>query len=399
MESMLKREHVQPEAGAWNRTVATLFVVAVVAAAASAFGFFRDREQFAFSYLVSFAFFLSLSLAGLFFVMLQHLTRAGWSVAVRRVAESMGMTVPAFVILFLPVALGIHDLYHWSHADVMEHDALLRHKEPFLNSTFFLVRAAVYFVVWGVLARYFYVTSVRQDQSRDPRLTVVMQRRSAPGMVLFAFTLTFMSFDWIMSLDPHWYSTIFGVYIFSGSALAGFAVIFLVVRGVQGAGYLRDIVRLDHYRDLGRLLFAFTVFWAYIAFSQYFLIWYGNIPEETVFFVDRLEGSWRAVTMVLAAGHFGVPFLLLMSRWTKNKPAIIGLMAVWILVMHYLDVYWLIMPVLHREGVRLNWMDFACMGTVGAVFLALLIRQLGSRPLVPVGDPRLAESLRFQSDY
>jgi hypothetical protein len=331
--------------------------------------------------------------------MLQHLTRAGWSVVVRRIPESMLAVFPALTVLFLPVILGLHDLYHWSHADAVAHDELLAHKAAYLNPTFFLIRAGVYFLAWLLLSWYFLRSSVRQDTTQDPKATVSMQRRAAPGMNLFAVTISFAGFDWIMSLDPHWFSTIFGVYIFAGSALAGFAAITLVVAALRRAGYLRGAIRLDHFRDLGRLQFAFSVFWAYIAFSQYFLIWYGNIPEETLFYIHRLEGSWAGATRLLAVGHFVVPFLVLMSRWTKSRLWIVVSMSIWILLMHYLDVFWLVMPTVAKHGVEFHWMDLACFAAVGLVFLALLVRELARHHLVPIGDPRLPESLGLRTDY
>lgn len=399
MEKTTFQDNLKLADGAATKRLMPLIVVGAVALGLSAAGYAQDKHQFSFSYLVPFLFFLSIALSALFFVMLQHLTRAGWSVAVRRIPESMLAAIPAFVVLFVPVALGMHDLFHWTHHDAVAHDELLTHKAPFLNTPFFLARAGFYFLVWILLGWYFRRTSVRQDESHDPRATVAMARRAAPGMILFALTLSFAGFDWIMSLDPHWFSTIFGVYFFAGTAVAGFAAYTLVLATLRRAGYLRGAIRLDHFRDLGRLMFGFSVFWAYIAFSQFFLIWYGNIPEETIFYLHRMEGSWRQVTLLLAVGHFVVPFVLLMSRWTKSRPWILATLAVWILLMHYLDLYWLVMPTLHREGIHFHWMDLVCFAGVGAVFLALFVRELAQRHLIPIGDPRLPESLGLRTDY
>ena len=342
---------------------------------------------------------LTIALGSLFFVMLQHVTRAGWSVAVRRLAEVAAGTLPVFAILFVPILLGMGDLFHWTDREAVEHDALLQHKEGYLNIPFFLARIAFYFLVWTLLSRYFLRRSLTQDTTKDPMITIQLQRRAAPGIILWAFTLTFMAFDLLMSLDPHWYSTIFGVYNFAGTMAAAFAFLAVTSMTLRRSGCLANTVRVDHYQDLGRFMFAFSVFWAYISFSQFFLIWYGNMPEETIFYVHRIEGSWMTLSLVLAAGHFAVPFVLLMSRWTKRRPWFVTLMAVWILFVHYLDIYWMVMPNLHHEGVQFHWLDLACLLGVGGVFLTVFTRKLIGHALVPVGDPRLSESLALEHLY
>ena len=378
-----------------------LFAIVLAAAGVvlSAVGFAVDRAQFFHSYLTAFVFVLTVVLGCLFFVMLQHITRAGWSVSVRRMAEIAAWTFPVMFVLFLPVLAGLGDLFHWTHQEAVEHDPLLQGKAGYLNLTFFLIRAALYFAIWTLLGRYFLRRSLIQDTNREPKLTVEMQRRAAPGIILFALSLSFMAFDWIMSMDPHWYSTIFGVYVFAGTAVAGFAFITLTGMTLRRAGYLAHTMRVDHYQDLGRFLFAFSVFWAYIAFSQFFLIWYGNIPEETIFFVHRSEGTWKAASLVLAVGHFVIPFVLLMSRWVKRRPALVTALAGWMLVIHYWDLYWLIMPNLHHEGVHFHWIDLACLAAVAGVFLTVYVRKLNGHALVPVGDPRLTESLALEHLY
>jgi len=392
-------DEVQVPHGGWSGKIRILSIVALLGAVLSGMGYMADHRQFAFSFLVPFLFFLTLALGGLFFVMSQHLIRAGWSVALRRIPETLAMTVGAFLALFAVVALGAHDLFHWTHADAVAHDALLQHKEPWLNFGFWIVRAVFYFLVWSLIASYFYRASVKQDGTRDPGTTVAMQRRAAPFMILFALSLSFMGFDWIMSLDPHWFSTIFGVYIFAGAALSAMAFITLVILWLRREGWLTATIQDTHLKDMGRMMFAFSVFWGYIAFSQFFLIWYGNIPEETLWYLARFEGSWLGVSFLLAAGHFIVPFVVLMSRASKNRPEVIGFMALWILLMHYLDLYWLVMPVLHQAGISFHWMDAACLVGVGAIFLLVFVRLLGSKPMVPVGDPRLSESLGLDNDY
>ncbi|HSG99082.1 MAG TPA: hypothetical protein VLB27_03470, partial [candidate division Zixibacteria bacterium] len=294
-------------------------IIGVVGLAASAAGYFVNADQFFYSYLTAFIFWTSLGLGALFFTLLHHLTSAEWSVSIRRLTESVMMTLPFMVIFFVPVVFGAHTLYHWTHEEAVAADAILTHKQPYLNMTFFLVRAAVYFAVWFLLGRTLYKWSRTQDDTGDHALNDKMKRFSAPGMILFALTLTFAAFDWVMSLNPHWYSTIFGVYMFVGSLLAALSFFSLILLMLRGKGVLADKITVEHYHDLGKLLFAFTVFWTYIAFSQYFLIWYGNIPEETEFYHMRWEGSWKIISLLIVFGHFVLPFLALIARGAKRN--------------------------------------------------------------------------------
>jgi hypothetical protein len=349
------------------------------------------------SWLVAFVFFLSLALGCLFFVLSQFAAQAGWSVVVRRVAETAMGTLPVFALLFLPIALGIPHLYHWAEEGATAHDALLRWKEPYLNTGFFLLRALGYFVVWSALALYFLRASRAQDRTGELSVTRRLQRRAGPGIALFAVTVTFAAVDWLMSLDPHWYSTIFGVYFFAGSLMGGFALVILVVAAMQWSGLLRRLVTADHFHDLGKLLFALTCFWSYIAFSQYFLIWYANIPEEIAWYADRMQGSWRTVSQVLAVGHFGLPFFFLLPSRVKRNPAALVAGACWMLAMHYLDLYWLVMPGHHPEGFSPGMTDLAAFLAVGGVFFAAFGWILRRGALVPFRDPRLVESLTYDN--
>jgi hypothetical protein len=310
------------------RVATVLGVIGLAAGVLLIFVTDEGRPRFFHAYLVSFCYFLSLALGALFFVALQHLTRSGWSVVVRRLAEGIAATLPVLAVLCIPVLLGMHDLYHWTHSDAVAGDSLLQWKQPYLNTPFFIVRVVVYFVVWTLLAWFFLTASVRQDATGDVRLTLRMQAASAPAMVLYAITVTFAAFDLLMSLDPHWYSTIFGVYYFAGSVVGFFALLALVVYLLQRAGRLTRAITIEHYHDLGKLIFAFVVFWAYIAFSQYLLIWYANIPEETVWYLRRQSGSWAAVSLVLLFAHFVVPFVALLSRVSKRRKSLLAAVAV-----------------------------------------------------------------------
>jgi len=277
------------------------------------------------------------------------------------------------------------------------HDALLQAKASYLNSTFFVVRLAIYFLFWCLTASYFLRSSVAQDRSGEPRNTRRMEKLAAPAMMLFALTTTFAAFDLLMSLYPHWYSTIWGVYYFSGSVLGFFALMAVTLPLMHRAGYLRRTVGTEHFHDVGKLMFAFVVFWAYIAFSQYLLIWYGNIPEETVWFLERQTGEWTWVSLTLLFGHFLLPFLFLVSRRPKRRGQTLVAGAVWLLVMHWLDLYWIVMPQISPGKITVSLVDLLCFVGIGGIFLATAIWRMSRQALIPVRDPRLRESLQFEN--
>lgn len=349
------------------------------------------------TYLVSFAYFLSLSLGALFFVMLQHVTRAGWSVVVRRIAEAIATNVWLMVVLAIPVLMGMEHLYHWAHPGAAEHDPLIAAKAGFLDVEFFVVRVVVYFVIWSTLAWFFFATSKAQDVTGDPALTRRMEVLAAPGIVLFALSINFAAFDLLMSLDPHWFSTIFGVYYFSASVLLFFAVMPKIVIWLQRQGVLKRAVTVEHYHDIGKFMFAFTVFWAYIAFSQYMLIWYGNIPEETEWILKRQTGGWTAVSLALLFGHFVLPFLLLISRHVKRKPLPLAVIGVFVAVMCWVDMYWLVIPEFSPGVARFGLLDVLVYLGMAGLYSAVLVWRLGRGTLVPEKDPRLEESLAFEN--
>jgi hypothetical protein len=374
-------------------------------AAALGLGFFilsvllgaEDTRRFFFSYLVAYLFFLSLALGGLGFVLIQFATRAGWSVAVRRLAEHVMGTLPWLSLLFLPLVFGFSELYPWFDSGKTARDLVLQEKTPYLNPGFFYLRTLVYLLGWSLLSWWFWQQSVRQDRGDAVSFTRRLQRASAPAIVWFAVTLTFFSFDWIMSLDPHWYSTIFGVYFFAGCIVAFLALLIALILILQGFRLLSNIISTEHFHDLGKLLFGFVVFWAYIAFSQFMLIWYANIPEETIWYAHRAEHGWEILTIALGLGHFVLPFFFLLSRTTKRKRTALLAAALWLLFMHYLDLYWLVMPNLQSHGLHPHWLDLTTFLALAGLHLAGLIWLMNRPALIPVKDPRLAESLSFEN--
>jgi hypothetical protein len=381
----------------WQRGRNVLLGAAALGWAACVAAFATDHARFSSSYLVAFAFFITIVLGAMFFVMLQHLTGSAWSVTVRRTMENMMVTIPAGALLFIPVALGLHDLYHWTHAEAVAADPILQGKVRYLNEGFFLVRAMAYFAIWSIWALILYRNSVQQDRTGSIERTESMVKWSAPGMIMMFITVTLASFDWIMSLDPHWFSTIFGVYVFAGGVLAFTAAVIVISMAMQRAGVMRHAITMEHYHDLGKWLFAFTVFWAYIAFCQYLLIWYANIPEETIWYKHRFEGTWLQASGVLLFGHFLIPFLLMLSRGSKRNLRLVGATAVFVLAMHYVDMYWLIMPVFQHHGVQPSWMDLGALLGVGATLGLVFWTRMKSTAIAPVGDPRLAQCLEFEN--
>jgi hypothetical protein len=354
-------------------------------------------EHLVETYLVSFAFFLSISLGALFFVLLQHCTRAGWSVVVRRLAEAVAANVWLMAILAIPVVLGMDHLYHWVDSVAAAKDPMLVGKMGFLNPTFFTIRLVIYFVIWIGLAGFLLRTSVAQDASGNPALTLRMERFSAPGMVLFALSLNFAAFDLLMSLDPHWFSTIFGVYYFAAAVVAFLAVMPKILVGLQSQGILKNAVTVEHYHDVGKLLFGFVVFWAYIAFSQYMLIWYANIPEETEWFLKRQTGEWTTVSLILIFGHFVVPFVLLISRMIKRRPWLLAITGGYVAVMCWIDIFWLVIPEFSPGVARFGLLDILCFLGMNGLYSGALVLRLRRHSLVPEKDPRLAESLAFEN--
>jgi len=368
-------------------------ILGVLGLIASAIGYFMNSEQFFHSYLVAFCYWLSIGLGGLFLTLLHYLTGAVWSIVFRRLYENFMILLPVLALFFIPILFGIHDLYHWSHADAVEHDAILKMKTPYLNIPFFAIRAGLFFLVWSLYARTYYSLSLKNDRSGDPSCLISAKRKSPFAVIVFAVTVSFAAFDWLMSLDPHWYSTIFGVYYFAGATLATYSLITIFVIYLERLGVLKDRVTKDHYHDLGKMLFTFTVFWAYIAFSQYFLIWYANIPEETVWFLQRWEGSWKIVSLVLAVGHFLAPFFVLLIRAMKRNLVVLAVMSMWLLIMHFVDLYWLVLPNLHKHHAVFHWLDITTLIGIGGIFIALVFRLSAKYAIIPINDPRLKESI------
>jgi hypothetical protein len=285
----------------------------------SAVGLFVNATQFFQSYLMAYVFCLGLTLGCLALGMVHQLSGGAWGVVIRRPIGAASRVLPVLTLLFLPIVFGMGHLYSWTHADVVARDEALQHKQLYLNTPFFLGRAAVYFVVWNALSYYLNAWSLEQDRTGDPRLARRMQLLSAGGLVAYGLTITFASFDWLMSLEPHWFSTIYGVLIMGGQGLSGMAFLVVAIVWLSRRPPLRGVVAPAHLHDLGNLLLAFVMLWAYFSFSQYLIIWAGNLPEEISWYLHRLQTGWRFIGLTLVVFHFVVPFCLLLSRAVKRE--------------------------------------------------------------------------------
>jgi hypothetical protein len=351
------------------------------------------------AYLIAYVYWLGLAIGAVTLVMANHAAGARWNVSIRRLSETFGATLPLFIVLFIPLLLGARHVWFWvaPHEPVSrEVQELLHHKRPYLNLGFFTLRALIYFLVWTIFGWLMRAWSLRQDDSADPGLTIRARWWSPVGLLLFALTFTFAAFDWLMSLQPTWYSTIFGLYIYIGSFLASVALLCLVITGVRSSGSpLGAVISVDHQHNAGKLLLAFTAFWAYMAFSQYMLIWAGNIPEELQWIVIRSRGVWRPVGVLILVGHFVVPFFLLLSRDLKRSAPALGGMAAWMLAVHYIDLYWVVMPAADETRLGLHWTHLTAFVGIGGLAVAAALTLFRAARPVPVRDPFLEDSLRY----
>lgn len=361
--------------------VGVVFTVIFVA------GFFLEPAQFFHSYLFAFSFWAGISVGALLLLMLQHLTGGGWSLVIRRVLEAATRTLPLIVIFFLPVVLGAHWIYRWTDHEVIAESQVLTEKAKYLNLPFFTARAAIYFAVWLALAFFLNRWSSAQDRTADKQLGKRMQMLSGPGMVLVIFTVSFASIDWFMSLDPEWSSTIYGFLFVAAWSLSALAFVVAVMAALAKHAPMSSIVAQSHFQDLGKLLLALVMLWAYFAFSQFLIIWSGNLPEEIRWYLPRTHGAWGAIALAVIVLHFAFPFLFLLSRSFKRHSGKLVIVAVLILVMRLVDLFWMITPSFTREHFHLSWTDVVAPIAMGGLWLGVFGRALTRRPLIPINDP------------
>ncbi|HSA92862.1 MAG TPA: hypothetical protein VLE48_07615 [Terriglobales bacterium] len=363
-------------------------------------GWGMNADRFFRSYLVGYMLWLGISLGCFAFLLVQHLSGGGWGLVIRRVLEAASSTrVFLFMaVLFLPVVMGMGRLYEWTHADRVAQDHLLAHKAAYLNTGFFLARAAFYFAVWLLWSRLLAVWSERQDKSDDVLVRARLQFISGPGLLLYGLTVTFAAVDWVMSLDPHWFSTIYGMLFMAGQGIS--AMCFVIAMGVLLTKYrpMSEIMRPDHFHDLGKLMLACVMLWAYFAFSQFLIIWSGNLAEEIPWYIRRLDAGWQFVALALILFHFALPFLLLLSRDLKRHGRRLVRVAILLLAVRLVDLFWMVAPNFPeaQHGVQFHWLDVAAPVGIGGIWMFAFVWQLRGRPLVPLYDPRLKDVLESE---
>ena len=368
-------------------------IVGGTAAVVSLAGLFINPTQFFQSYLMAYMWCLGATLGCLALGMIHQLSGGEWGVLIRRPIGAASRVLPVMTVLFIPIALGMFKLYHWTHAEAVAHDEILQYKHLYLNVPFFLARAVVYFAAWNTMVFFLNRWSLQQDANPDPLLARRMQKISGIGLVVYGLTITFASFDWMMSLDPHWYSTMYGVLIMGGQGLTALAFLIIVVVWLSRRPPLSAIVLPGHLHDLGNLMLAFTMLWAYFSFSQYLIIWSGNLPHEIGWYLHRSYTSWRIVAVALIVLHFAVPFVLLLSRRIKRQADLILRVAVFILFVRLIDLFWLISPEFHHDGLSISWLDIVMPIALGGIWLAAFVWQLRGRAILPVHDPQFDETL------
>jgi hypothetical protein len=350
--------------------------------------FASSKEQFFQSYLIGFTFWVGIAVGSLALLMLQHMTGGGWGFVIRRVLEASTRTLPLMALLFVPVILGAHSLYAWTNAEEVDKHEVIKFKSPYLNLPFFTIRTVVYFAIWLALMFFLNRWSLGQDRTGDRWYTKSMKMISGPGMVILIFSVTFASIDWYMSLEPEWFSTIYGFIFVASWGLSALAFTIAVMANLSKEEPLKHVVATLHFHDLGKLLLALVMLWAYFAFSQYLIIWSGNLPEEIVYYLDRTHGLWGAIVLAVVILHFAFPFLFLLSRNLKRDPQKLVLVAGLILVMRAIDLLWVLKPAFPHPSLKYVWMDLAALIGFGGIWLAVFAWQLGKRNLVPINDPQ-----------
>jgi len=378
---------------------ALIFIGMVAGIVALVVGLSGENARHALgSYLVGFAVALAMALGSLAYIMIFQQTNAGWSAGLRRIYEAVASQMWVCALLFLPIAVFAAKLYPWMDAHHTVGDVLLEGKKDYLNPWRWYIFAVIYFAIWSFLGMRFYAWSREQDATGDKWLTAKARRLAAPGLLIFALSVAFASFDWLMGLDHHWYSTMFGVYFFAGAIMSATALCIIVLGVFRLRGKLRGVITAEHFHDQGKLLVAFTIFWSYVAFFQYFLIWYSNIPEETMWFQIREEHGWENLGRLLCIGHFAVPFLLLLWRGVKRSTRGLMLVSVWMLLMQIADIFFVVRPEIYPDRIGFDFV----LDTLGilapiCIFLGFCVRKICSAPLVPINDPRMHEALTHKN--
>jgi hypothetical protein len=378
----------------FDRIQRRAFIVGIAALVLAALDGIRAPEQFFRSYLLAFVFWLGFPLGCAAFLMVHHLTGGFWGLPIRRPLEAGTRTLPLLTALALPLLLGLGRLYSWSHPDLVAADAVLKSKQLYLNLPFFLIRNVIYFAVWWALMRGLNRWSDQQDRTGDSRLALRLESMSGPGLVLYGLTVTFFTIDWIMSLEPHWFSTIFGLIFMVLQVLSALALAIFVAGLLSQYEPVATVISSDRFNDLGNLVLTFVMLWAYLSFSQFLIIWAGNLINEIPWYVIRAEGGWAIVALVLIFLSFAIPFYLLLMRPIKRRVETLSTLCGALILINFVDVYWMVVPAFEKAGPRFYLLDFLLPVGIGGIWVASFVAQLKSRPLVPLHDPRFEGALQ-----
>jgi hypothetical protein len=362
-------------------------------------GAFIDRGQFFRAYLIGFIFWIGVTLGSLALLMLQHLTGGGWGLVIRRVLEASTQTLPLMLILFIPIIFGLKQIYPWTNATFMHETAALQQKAHFLNPSFFILRGVLYFALWSVLAVLLNWLSLEQDRTGQKRIRKRLQVVSGPGLVFLIVSITFASIDWVMSLEPEWVSTIYGLIFVAAWSLSALAFTIVVMSWLSKRAPMDRVAQPRHFHDWGNLLLALVMLWTYFAFSQYLIIWSGNLAEETTWYVARSHGGWGVIAIAIVVLQFAFPFLTLLSRSAKKSSDKLARLALLILIMRVIDVIWLIEPAFDRQHFHLSWMDIVAPIGIGGLWIAAFAWRLQTRAMVPLNDPQLEQALEHVHEH
>jgi hypothetical protein len=355
--------------------------------------FTQGLDRFYEAYLVAYTFWMGVILGSMALLMVQHLSGGVWGIVLRRPFEAAVRTLPFMTILFLPIVFGMHSLYEWSHAGITETDPIIAAKAAYLNTPFFLARQVIYFAIWNLIGFLLTKWSAEHDGTGDAALLGKLSTLSGAGLCIYFLTVTFAMVDWTMSVNPHWFSTIWGMLYIGGQGLSAFAFGIVVLVMLAQVAPLKSVLTSHHFHDLGKFLFAFLMLWAYLSFSQFLIIWSANIPEEIPHYLNRWENSWKYLSIFIVVGHFMVPYALLLSRDLKRNYHKLRIIAAWILFARIADYWWHVAPELHRDGLTIGLLDVALPLVLGGIFISLFVAQLGGRSLLPVRDPQLERAL------
>jgi hypothetical protein len=372
----------------WRRCLA----IGVAALIVCMIGGIFNADQFYRSYIWCYMFFIGLPLGCTALLMLQYLTGGAWGMVIRRPCEAAARTLPFLMLLFFPIIVGIPHLYPWSHPDLVAHDKILQHKQVYLNLPFFIGRAGIYLMGWNLIGLALCKWSDDQDRG-DARAAARLTAISGPGLIFFGFSITFMAIDWVLSINPHWFSTIFGLLFIAGEGLSALAFLICVLVILSSRPPLSEVLTHRHLHDVGKLMLAFVMVWAYFSFSQLLVIWSGNLPEEIPWYLNRFAGGWQYIGVALVLLQFALPFALLLSRDIKRNFKLLRAVAIVVVAMRFVDLYWLVAPDFSKAHFTVSYMDFLLPVGLGGIWLAAFLWQLAHRPLMPVGDPHLEEAL------